>query len=73
VEGGIAGTRHFSPHRAGGGVALAALGLTAAASPLLGLDPWSLVNIETMFALFIASSMAGESCIGLPFRLTLAF
>ena len=56
----MAGTRHYSAHRAGGGVVLAALGLSAAAAPLMGLDPWSLLNIETGFALFTASSLAGE-------------
>ena len=59
MEGGVAGTRHYSAHRAGGGVVLAALGVTAAAAPLMGLDPWSLLNIETGFALFTASSLAG--------------
>jgi len=38
---------------------LAAMGATAAAAPLLGLDPWSLVNIESGFALLTASSLAG--------------
>ena len=60
AEGGVAGTRHYSSHRAGSGVVLGAMGLTAAAAPLLGLDPWSLVNIETGFALFTVSSLAGE-------------
>ena len=61
------GTRHYSAHRAGGGVVLAALGLTAAAAPLMGLDPWSLLNIETGFALFTASSLAGAGVEGRRF------
>ncbi|KAL4856717.1 Chaperone protein DnaJ [Chlorella vulgaris] len=68
-EGGVAGTRHFSPRRASGGVLLAALGATAAASPLLGLDPWSLVNVETGFALLTASWLAGLAARMLPFWL----
>jgi hypothetical protein len=46
---------------------LAALGLTAAAAPLMGLDPWSLLNIETGFALFTASSLAGAGVEGRRF------
>ena len=60
----MAGTRHYSAQRAGGSVVLAALGLTAAAAPLMGLDPWSLLNIETGFALFTASSLAGAGMEG---------
>lgn len=60
AEGGVAGTRHFSAHKAGGGVLLGALGATAAAAPLLGIDPWGLVNIESAFVLLSAASLAGE-------------
>ena len=60
AEGGVAGTLHVSAGKAGGGLALAAMGATAAAAPLLGLDPWSLINIETAFAIATASSLAGE-------------
>ncbi|PSC74179.1 CHD3-type chromatin-remodeling factor PICKLE isoform B [Micractinium conductrix] len=59
AEGGVAGTLHVSAGKAGGGLALAAMGATAAAAPLLGLDPWSLINIETAFAIATASSLAG--------------
>jgi hypothetical protein len=56
----VAGTRHLSPRRAGGGFAAAALGATAVAAPLLGSDPWALMNVETGFALLSASYLAGK-------------
>lgn len=62
----MAGTRKYSAHKAGGGLALGAVAATAAAAPLLGLDPWSLVNIESGFALLTASSLAGLSARMLP-------
>ncbi len=55
----MAGTRKYSAHKAGGGLLVGAVAASAAAAPLLGIDPWSLVNIETAFALASASSLAG--------------
>lgn len=59
AEGGVAGTRKYSAHKAGGSLVLGAVAASAAAAPLLGIEPWSLVNIETAFALATASSLAG--------------
>ncbi|KAL4452672.1 hypothetical protein ABPG75_008334 [Micractinium tetrahymenae] len=66
AEGGVAGTRHYSARKAGGGLLLGAMGATAAAAPLLGLDPWGLVNIESAFLLLSASSLAGVGARMLP-------
>eukprot|EP00887_Chlorella_sp_A99_P001330 scaffold14.g1330.t1 len=63
AEGGVAGPRHYSAARAamgtGSALALGALGASAVAAPLVGMDPWSLVNIESGFAFFVGCSMAG--------------
>ncbi|PRW61135.1 domain containing [Chlorella sorokiniana] len=72
AEGGVAGTRKYSAHKAGGGLLLGAVAASAAAAPLLGIDPWSLVNIETAFALASASSLAGLSARMLPVWLHVA-
>lgn len=66
VEGGVAGTRHYSAQKAGGGLVLAAMGVTAAAAPLVGIDPWALLSVESAFALIAASSLAGVSARMLP-------
>ena len=59
AEGGVAGTRKYSAGKAGGGLLVAGVAATAAAAPLLGLDPWSLASIETGFLLATSASLAG--------------
>lgn len=59
AEGVIAGTRKYSAHKAGGGLVVGAIAATAAMAPLLGLDPWAMVNIETGFTLAASASLAG--------------
>lgn len=66
----MAGTRKFSAHKAGGSLLVGAVAASAAAAPLLGIDPWSLVNIETGFALASASSLAGGHLARVPLRVS---
>lgn len=62
ADGGVAGTRKYSAHKAGGGLVAGAAAAAAAAAPLLGLDPWALLNIETGFALASSAALAGGWC-----------
>lgn len=59
----MAGERHLSAHKASlaaGTVAVGVMAATAAAAPLLGMDPWALMSLEGGFYAAATAWTAGR-------------
>ncbi|GAB4814711.1 hypothetical protein N2152v2_001757 [Parachlorella kessleri] len=69
VPGAVAGQRHISSRKASlaaGGLAVGVMGASAAAAPLLGMDPWALVGLEGGFYAVLTAWTAGVGARLLP-------